>query len=79
MAANIEERIVEKMRNLPLEKQQEILEFVERLATDTEPQKRTIWEKIREHAREVPDEVWEQVPADGAEQHDHYLYGAPKK
>ncbi len=79
MAANIEERVVEKMRALPQEKQQEVLEFVESLATEIEPQKQTIWEKIREHAKDVPDEVWEQVPADGAEQHDHYLYGAPKK
>ena len=27
----------------------------------------------------LPDEVWERMPVDGAEQHDHYLYGVPKR
>ncbi len=79
MAANIEEQIVEKMRTLPVEKQQEVLKFVESLAVQIEPQKQTIGEKIQEIIKDVPDEVWERMPTDGAEQHDHYLYGTPKK
>jgi hypothetical protein len=31
MAASIEESLIEKLRGLPLEKQQEVLEFVEKL------------------------------------------------
>ena len=78
MATNIEEILIDKVRALPLEKQQQVLSFLEGLQPE-ESRKQTIWEKIREHAKEVPDEVWEQIPADGAEQHDHYLYGTPKK
>ncbi|MEJ7714068.1 MAG: hypothetical protein WKF84_30525 [Pyrinomonadaceae bacterium] len=29
--------------------------------------------------KDVPREVIDQLPIDGAENHDHYLYGAPKK
>lgn len=81
MAANIEESVIEKLRGLPVEKQQEVLEFVENLAehpaasTDDRP----ILEVIREISAEVPDEEWAKLPTDGAEQHDHYLYGSPKR
>jgi hypothetical protein len=27
----------------------------------------------------LPDEVWENMPTDGSYQHDHYLYGTPKR
>jgi len=27
----------------------------------------------------LPDEVFERLPKDGASEHDHYLYGAPKR
>ena len=27
----------------------------------------------------IPEEEWANVPTDGAENHDHYLYGAPRK
>ena len=30
-------------------------------------------------AATVPDEVWEKVPRDMAEQHDHYIYGTEKR
>ena len=73
------EQIIEKVRQLTPEQQREIRSFVEGIGPETGSPRKTIWEKIREHAREVPDEVWEQMPADGAEQHDHYLYGTPKR
>jgi hypothetical protein len=41
--------------------------------------RRTIWDKIEENLSKVPQEVWDRLPTDGAEQHDHYLYGTPKK
>ena len=40
---------------------------------------RSIWEEIDEIMRGVPEDVLRRVPADGAEEHDHYLYGSPKK
>lgn len=29
--------------------------------------------------KDVPEEVWERMPTDGASEHDHYLYGWPKR
>ncbi len=40
---------------------------------------RPIWERIESLAASLPDEAFEGVPADGASQHDHYLYGSPKR
>jgi hypothetical protein len=40
---------------------------------------RPIWEIITELSAQVPMEEWEKLPSDGAEQHDHYLYGSPKR
>jgi hypothetical protein len=87
MPASIEESLIEKLRGLPLEKQQEVLEFVEKLdrqetreTSQAEPKDRMpIWDRIREISADVSDEEWAKLPTDGAEQHDHYLYGSPKK
>jgi Arc/MetJ-type ribon-helix-helix transcriptional regulator len=40
---------------------------------------RPIWEEIAEIAASVPEEEWAKLPVDGAEQHDHYIYGTPKR
>ncbi len=34
---------------------------------------------ILKRMRKVPDELMSTMPADGASQHDHYIYGWPKK
>jgi hypothetical protein len=31
------------------------------------------------HMRKVPPEIMETMPIDGASQHDHYIYGWPKR
>jgi Arc/MetJ-type ribon-helix-helix transcriptional regulator len=38
-----------------------------------------IWEEILELTAGVPDEEWDKLPVDGSEQHDHYIYGMPKR
>jgi len=38
-----------------------------------------IWEEIQELTAGIPDEVWDKLPTDLAEQHDHYIYGTPKR
>jgi uncharacterized protein (DUF433 family) len=40
---------------------------------------RPLWEIAEEISSQVPLEEWEKLPTDGAEQHDHYLYGSPKR
>jgi hypothetical protein len=43
--------------------------------TTTKP----VWERILERVAQVPDEEFDKLPTDLAEQHDHYLYGTPKR
>jgi ssDNA-specific exonuclease RecJ len=79
---DIAEAVLEKLKVLPLEQQSAVLDFAEFLAQKHIPPERTnrpIWEKIREIAKQVPEEEWDRLPIDGAEQHDHYLYGVPKR
>src|SRR4051812_28938975 len=38
-----------------------------------------IWGRILERTAPIPEEEWDKLPADLAEQHDHYLYGTPKR
>jgi len=84
MAANLENTIQEKIKALPPEKQQRVLSMVEEMLSEKEVTQervavRPLWEIAEEISAQVPIEEWEKLPADGAEQHDHYLYGSPKK
>ena len=38
-----------------------------------------IWEQFIKAFNDVPDEDLERLPVDGAAQHDHYIYGLPKR
>ena len=40
---------------------------------------RPVWEVISEIMKDVPDEVFDRLPKDGASQVDHYIYGLPKR
>ncbi len=76
MQTDVAEKIFERVKTLPIGKQKEILDQIETIKKENPL---TIWQKIRARAENIPDEVWEKMPSDGAEQHDHYLYGVPKK
>lgn len=79
---NIEQAILEKLRALPVEQQREVLTFVENIELHAERERnrhRPIWEVILERVDREPPETFEGLPTDGAINHDHYLYGAPKK
>ncbi len=43
--------------------------------TEGEP----FWKDFTRRVHALPDEVFERLPADGASEHDHYLYGTPKR
>lgn len=48
--------------------------------TQEEPLHKSIFETIVEGMeRDIPEDEWQKLPVDGAEEHDHYLYGSPKK
>jgi hypothetical protein len=38
-----------------------------------------IWERIAARSAQLPPEELDRSPGDGASQHDHYLYGSPKR
>jgi Arc/MetJ-type ribon-helix-helix transcriptional regulator len=42
------------------------------------PTDKPIWQVFQEISAEVPAEVWDALPTDLSEQHDHYIYGTPK-
>ena len=44
-----------------------------------DPTARPIEEFITELAAQVPEEEWDLLPPDLSEQHDHYIYGTPKR
>ncbi len=79
MPTDLTQIVTEKMQVLPLEKQQRVLEFVESIERTNEPKKQSLLDRLEAISKRVPEEVWEKLPADGAENIDHYLYGAPKK
>src|SRR5262249_3640164 len=43
------------------------------------PPRKPVWERILERTADIPDEEWDKLPTDLAEQHDHYLYGTKKR
>ena len=78
MPTEIADVIVEKIKYLPIGEQEEVLELVEKKISANRKNK-PIWERIIEVSAEIPDEEWAKLPSDGSVNHDHYLYGAPKK
>ena len=57
-------------------------EWLQKLAEQDPPASRPhrhIADVIRENMQDVPPEIMARMPKDGASQHDHYVYGWPKK
>ena len=43
------------------------------------PTMKPLWEVAADLLKDVPQEVLDRLPTDGAAQHDHYIYGTPKR
>ena len=41
--------------------------------------RRPIWQEIADLVADAPPEELAKLPTDGASQHDHYIYGTPKR
>ena len=61
-------------------------EFIQQIAesgeTETEgpaQSQEPFWARFARQMSGVPDDVFAQLPEDGASEHDHYLYGLPKR
>jgi hypothetical protein len=44
-----------------------------------DPHAKPIWQEFHELSSSLPAEVVAVLPSDGADQHDHYIYGTPKR
>jgi hypothetical protein len=75
MEKNIEQKIVDKVKILSEEQQEKVLEFVEAIDIT----KKSIWDKLEDRLKNVPEEELAELPADASVNLDHYLYGSPKK
>jgi len=85
MAANMEDELIDKVRALPPNKQQEALRLLDTLASAPSSEsngggdRKPIWELAEEINAGLPADTWDNVPTDGSINLDHYLYGAPKQ
>ena len=73
MAANLEDQLIDKVRALPANKQQEALRLLDTLArgAGSEPIGtgsgcRPIWEVVDEINTALPADTWKNVPTDGS-------------
>lgn len=64
--------VLEPAQPLPL-KEHEVVQVT------VEQKQPSLGERIAARACTLPPEVLDLLPADGAAQHDHYLYGTPKR
>lgn len=74
----IQQAVIEKLARFSLDEQKKVLAFVEDLVRREAPRAK-FGAIFKEAAKNVPPEAWQEVPTDGAINHDHYLYGAPKR
>lgn len=77
-AQSIQQAVIEKLALLSLEKQIKVLALAEELAQPASSGQ-SLWEMAQECIKDVPPAAFEELPADGAFNLDHYLYGAPKR
>jgi hypothetical protein len=59
--------------------EQYALQLLDRDLKPSDRPRRHISEVICEIMSDVPPEAFEALPRDGASEHDHYLYGSPKR
>lgn len=80
MSANLQQTIQEQIRVLSEDEMRQVLNFVNDLRKEKNvSQTKPISAIFEDLSSEVSLEDWRELPADGAENHDHYLYDAPKK
>jgi hypothetical protein len=71
------ELIIKELESIPDPNLTEILNFIQSLKSTLKSEDqplRPIWEIAEDIIQEIPDEVFNQLPHDGAENHDYYLY-----
>ena len=67
-----EDGVLKPAQPLPLKEHEKVRITVEAAGP-------SLVERIVARARALPPEVLDRLPSDGAAQHDHYIYGTPKR
>ncbi len=75
MQTDVAKTIYEKVKGLPPDKQEKVLKFLDAL----DAPKKSIWDKLDDRLKDIPQEELAQLPTDASANLDHYLYGSPKK
>lgn len=73
MSSSIITKVVEEMSDLPDDLQQQVLKFVETLRQQHLQPSTNAWDVLEALTGTV------EAPTDWSEEHDHYLYGTPKR
>jgi len=42
-------------------------------------ERKPLWQMVVEAAEALPPEIVDRLPTDGADQHDHFIYGSPRR
>lgn len=73
------EKLLQEIEQSPEPLLQEVLSFLlfTKSTRYSQPQK-PIWQVAQELMADAPPDIVDQLPTDGASQHDHYIYGTPK-
>lgn len=79
MPSNLQQTISDQIRVLTDDEMEKVLSYVNGLrqaknGTDVKPIS-VIFEEL---SSEIPFDEWSELPTDGADNHDHYLYGSSK-
>jgi hypothetical protein len=73
MSSLIVTKVIEEMNELPDDLQQQVLQFVETLRQQHLQNSGDAWDVLESLTGTV------EAPADWSDEHDHYLYGTPKR
>lgn len=72
-----EEAVLEEALRLLRQRDSDSVTTGQNEAQPSQPE--SAWQRVLEDFAALPDEVFDRIPADSAEQLDHYLYGARKR
>ncbi|OKH17858.1 hypothetical protein [[Limnothrix rosea] IAM M-220] len=77
----LKEKIIQELEQSPDTLLEEFLNFIlfVKQRRQSEDRDLPIWQVAANLTQDIPAEVLEQLPTDGAAEHDHYLYGTPKR
>ncbi len=76
------EQLIREIEQAPDNLVNKVLDFLLQIKSQQSPplkKEQPFWAFVEELITDIPPEVLDVLPTDGAEQHDHYLYGTPKK